>query len=357
MVSSSLTTRQWFALGNLAKLPRDEFVTGFEVSAERAVLAHPPHRLPADSLQAATPVEGLVTVIVPTLNEEAAIDECLRTIREQSYPRLEILVLDGRSHDTTRAIVADHAIDDERIRLIDNPDRVIPAALNRAIWAASGQWLVRVDAHATIPTDYVERLVDHLVTGRWGGVGGRKDGTSSEPMGRAIAVALGSPFGVGNSVYHHGTTIQVVDHLAYGAYPSEVARSIGGWNERLVANEDYEFDPPLSEKPVTSYSSIRPSRFVGSASSGSAVWVGSTDATAGRRPRSSRSGPNRPRSAIWWPRRWSGWTAAAALASLRHPRLGAAMMAPDACRGCGPPRRTRLGRFPPVWPFGLRPRS
>ena len=304
-------------------------MTGFEVSAERAVLAHPPHRLPADSLQAATPVEGLVTVIVPTLNEEAAIDECLRTIREQSYQRLEILVLDGRSHDTTRAIVADHAIDDERIRLIDNPDRVIPAALNRAIWAASGQWLVRVDAHATIPTDYVERLVDHLVTGRWGGVGGRKDGTSSEPMGRAIAVALGSPFGVGNSVYHHGTTIQVVDHLAYGAYPSEVARSIGGWNERLVANEDYEFDHRVREAghqllfdPAIKVRWVSQQRLRG---------LGRQYRRYGRakaqvmqiRPESTKVRHLVAPALV-------GWTAAAALASLRHPRLGAAMMAPYA---------------------------
>ena len=196
------TLRQWFAQGNLARLHRDEFVAGFEVGAERAVLAHPPHRLPEGASHAPPLAEGLVSVIVPTLNEEAAIDACLRTIREQTHRRLEILVVDGRSHDATREIVADHAAADERIRLIDNPDRVIPAALNRAIWSASGEWLVRVDAHATIPADYVERLVEHLATGRWGGVGGRKDGTSSEPMGRAIAVALGSPFGVGNSVYH-----------------------------------------------------------------------------------------------------------------------------------------------------------
>ena len=284
MVSSSLTTRQWFALGNLAKLPRDEFVTGFEVSAERAVLAHPPHRLPADSLQAATPVEGLVTVIVPTLNEEAAIDECLRTIREQSYPRLEILVLDGRSHDTTRAIVADHAIDDERIRLIDNPDRVIPAALNRAIWAASGQWLVRVDAHTTIPTDYVERLVDHLVTGRWGGVGGRKDGTSSEPMDERSPSPSDHPSASATRCTtteprsRSWTTWPTARTHRRSLAPSEVGTS-GWWPTRTTSSTT------ASEKPVTSYSSIRPSRFVGSASSGSAVWVGSTDATAGRRPR------------------------------------------------------------------------
>ena len=323
------TLRQWFAQGNLAKLHREEFVAGFEIGAERAVLAHPPQRLPEGSQHAPPPVDGLVSVIVPTLNEEAAIDACLRTIRAQTYRRLEILVIDGRSHDATRELVAGHAADDERIRLIDNPDRVIPAALNRAIWAASGQWLVRVDAHATIPTDYVERLVDHLATGRWGGVGGRKDGTSSEPMGRAIAVALGSPFGVGNSVYHHGTTVQVVDHLAYGAYPTEVARSIGGWNERLVANEDYEFDHRVQEAghellfdPAIKVRWVSQQRIRG---------LGRQYRRYGRakaqvmqiRPESTKVRHLVAPALV-------GWTASAVLVGLRRPRLGTAMMAPYA---------------------------
>jgi cellulose synthase/poly-beta-1,6-N-acetylglucosamine synthase-like glycosyltransferase len=321
------TIPQWFGLGNLAKLGRGEFVAGFEQKAERAVLAHPPHRLPEESKQAATPVEGLVTVIVPTLNEEAAIDACLRTIRSQTCTRLEILVIDGESSDRTREIVMSHAADDERLRLILNPDRVIPAALNRALWAASGQWLVRVDAHATIPQDYVDRLIKHLATGRWGGVGGRKDGASTEPMGRAIAVALGSPFGVGNSVYHHGTTTQVVDHLAYGAYPSEVARSIGGWNERLVANEDYEFDYRVQEAGYQLL--FDPAIKVRWVSQQRLRNLGRQYRRYGRakaqvmqiRPESTKLRHLVAPALV-------GWTAAAALVGLRRPWFGAAMMVP-----------------------------
>nr|MBA2309750.1 glycosyltransferase family 2 protein [Pseudonocardiales bacterium] len=60
--------------------------------------------------------------------------------------------------------------------------------------------------------------------------------------GRAIAAALGSRFGVGGSVYHHGEQRQEVDHVPFGAYPTELVRELGGWDENLVANEDYEFD-------------------------------------------------------------------------------------------------------------------
>jgi hypothetical protein len=76
-------------------------------------------------------------------------------------------------------------------------------------------------------------------------VGGRKDGTGTTPAGRAIAAALGSRFGVGGSVYHHGTEEQEVDHIPFGAYPVDVVRRLGGWDERLVANEDFEFDHRL----------------------------------------------------------------------------------------------------------------
>ena len=111
-----------------------------------------------------------------------------------------------------------------------------------AVEQARGRWLVRVDAHSTIPPSYVRLAVDRLREGSWGGVGGRKNGIGRTPAGRAIAVAMASRFGVGNSTYHFGTTAQEVDHLPFGAYPLDVVRRLGGWDERLVANEDFEFD-------------------------------------------------------------------------------------------------------------------
>jgi hypothetical protein len=102
-----------------------------------------------------------------------------------------------------------------------------------------------MDAHSTVGPEYVGAAVARLREGRWGGVGGRKDGTGSTPAGRAIAAALSSRFGVGGSVYHHGDTEQEVDHIPFGAYPTDLVRQLGGWDERLVANEDFEFDHRL----------------------------------------------------------------------------------------------------------------
>lgn len=196
----------------------------------------------AGTTQAPAPVSDLVTVVIPARDEEAAIAACLDSVLAQTYRRLEVLVVDGASTDRTADIVRARAARDDRVILVPNPAAIIPRALNLAAAVARGRWIVRVDAHAAIPPDYVECVVAHLATGRWGGVGGRKNGVGRTPAGRAVAAAMASRFGVGGSVYHWGTEPRPVDHIPFGAYPTALVRELGGWDERLNVNEDVEFD-------------------------------------------------------------------------------------------------------------------
>ena len=189
----------------------------------------------------------LVTVVVPACNEEKFLGACLDSVLAQDYPQLQVVVVDGDSGDGTADVVRSRMAQDDRVELLRNARRNIPSSLNLAVQQARGQWLVRVDAHSTIGRDYVRTAVERLREGTWGGVGGRKDAVGRTPAGRAIAVAMASRFGVGNSTYHFGTTEQEVDHLPFGAYPTEVVRRVGGWNEELTANEDFEFDHRLRE--------------------------------------------------------------------------------------------------------------
>ncbi len=189
----------------------------------------------------------LVTVVIPAHNEEQFLDACLASVRAQTHPDLQVLVVDGASTDGTVDIVRAHMARDDRVELLHNDRLNIPSSLNLALSRARGTWLVRVDAHATVPEGYVATAVARLREDRWGGVGGRKDGVGRTPAGRAIAVAMSSRLAVGNSTYHFGTEPQEVDHLAFGAYPVAAAREIGGWDERLTANEDFEFDYRLRQ--------------------------------------------------------------------------------------------------------------
>ena len=184
----------------------------------------------------------LVTVIVPAHDEAGFLSACLASIRAQDYPDLQIVVIDSASTDSTPDIVRRHRDEDERVELVQVDRTGIPVALNRGLARARGRWLVRVDAHSTVPETYVRTAVTRLREGCWGGVGGRKDGVGRTPAGRAVAVAMSSRLAVGNSTYHFGTRAQEVDHLPFGAYPVALVRELGGWDESLVANEDFEFD-------------------------------------------------------------------------------------------------------------------
>jgi succinoglycan biosynthesis protein ExoA len=192
-------------------------------------------------------VTDLVTVLVPARNEERSIGAALDSVAGQTYRTLQIVVVDDGSTDRTPEIVRAKAGNDPRIELVPARGSGIPAALNQGLEVARGTWLVRVDAHATVGPTYVSQLVDHLREGAWGGVGGRKNGHGVTAAGRAIAAAMGSRFGVGNSKYHYATEAEEVDHLPFGAYPVDVVRRLGGWDERLVANEDYELDYRLRQ--------------------------------------------------------------------------------------------------------------
>lgn len=184
----------------------------------------------------------LVTVVVPARNEEGHIAACLQSLTHQTYPALQIIVVDGASTDTTPHIVKEQAVHDERVELLVNRQRLIPVSLNTALAAARGRWLVRVDAHSTVPPDYVARAVGHLATGHWQAVGGRKEGVGRTAPGRAVAAVMSSRFGVGNSTYHYGRHRQAVEHVPFGAYPVELLRRLGGWDESLAVNQDFELD-------------------------------------------------------------------------------------------------------------------
>jgi glycosyltransferase involved in cell wall biosynthesis len=185
-------------------------------------------------------------MVIPARNEAGSIEQCLQSVLGQTVQNLQVIVVDGASTDDTAAVVRRYQERDARLVLLSNPDAIIPKSLNTALVAAEGIWFIRVDAHSTIPPTYVELALRHLREGKWGGVGGRKDGVGVTATGRAIAAALGSPFGVGNSVYHHGSTVRTVDHIPFGAYPTALVRDLGGWDEGLVANEDFEFDYRLT---------------------------------------------------------------------------------------------------------------
>lgn len=191
-----------------------------------------------------------ISIIVPCRNEERYIAGCLESILASDYPadRMEVLVADGRSDDGTRGVVAEVASRDERVRLLDNAQRITPTALNTAIRAASGDIIVRMDAHVVYPRTYLSRLISALEETGADNVGGVLATLPADdtPMARAIALGLSHRFGVGNSYFRVGATERRwVDTVAFGCYRRDVFERIGLFDEELVRNQDDEFNARL----------------------------------------------------------------------------------------------------------------
>jgi glycosyltransferase involved in cell wall biosynthesis len=198
-------------------------------------------------------MQPTVSVIVPAFNEGKRIRFLLDAIFAQTYPRhlLDVTIADGLSTDGTREVVAafqrEHP--DLRIRLVDNNARFIPAGLNRAIEASDGEIILRLDGHSEPYPDYVANSVAALEAGKGDNVGGVweiRPGAATW-VARSIAVAAAHPLGVGDAFYRYARQAAAVDTVPFGAYRRTLVEKIGGYDESLLANEDYEFNARIRQ--------------------------------------------------------------------------------------------------------------
>ena len=194
-----------------------------------------------------------VSVIIPCYNEEKTIVLLLDAIRLQTYPidKIEVIISDALSKDLTREKIRAYSdsCPELKVCVIDNIKCTIPAGVNTAASAASGDILVRLDAHSEPNPEYIETTVALLMDGKADNVGGiwQIQPGADSPIARAIAIAAAHPLGVGDAKYRTSTIAQYVDTVPFGAFFREKFFAVGGFDESLLANEDYEFNARLQE--------------------------------------------------------------------------------------------------------------
>jgi succinoglycan biosynthesis protein ExoA len=189
-----------------------------------------------------SPALPSVSIVIPVRNEADTIEATLNSCVQQTYDgSLEVIVADAMSVDGTRDMVEHFGIE-HAVRLVDNPDRTTPAGLNRAIEASGADVIVRCDAHSVLPDGYVTDAVRTFARTGAGNVGGIQRAVGTTPLQRGIAAAMTNPLGVGDAKFHRGGPPGAVDTVYLGVYPRKVLEEVGGFDESLLRNQDYELN-------------------------------------------------------------------------------------------------------------------
>jgi succinoglycan biosynthesis protein ExoA len=189
-----------------------------------------------------------VSVLVPVFNEEAHIRESVAAMQAQRYEgELEFLFMDGRSEDSTTAILSELARTDPRIRVLENPSRRLVSGLNQGLRAARGRFIVRMDAHSYYSPDYVARGVERLERGDVAWVSGPPTPRGVGTWSRCVALALDSWLGTGGSQKWpsrlEATGLEEIDldtSVFGGVWRRDTLEAHGGWDEGWPVNEDSE---------------------------------------------------------------------------------------------------------------------
>jgi succinoglycan biosynthesis protein ExoA len=192
-----------------------------------------------------------VSVVVPCRNERDHIEICVRSILSQELPPggFEIIVADGMSDDGTRDILARLAAEDPRLRIIDNPRRITPCAMNAGIQTARGRYIAIMGAHTEYAPDYlrtcVELLEEHPEVCCSGGPILSKGTTR---FGQAIAAAMSHTLGVGNAKHRFPDYEGYAEGACFPMFRKEIFERVGLYDENLVRNQDDDLNYRIARR-------------------------------------------------------------------------------------------------------------
>ncbi|MGL5652667.1 MAG: glycosyltransferase family 2 protein [Paraclostridium sp.] len=200
----------------------------------------------------------IVSIVIPTLNEEKYIEKCINSILEMDYPKdkIEVLFVDGRSNDKTRDLINLYASQYKFIRIIDNPEKIVPIAMNKGIRESRGKYIMRLDAHSEYPKNYISKLIywkEKLNADNVGAVC-ESDVINKNKISSSIAKVLKNKFGVGNSLFRVGVDKPMkVDTVPFGLYKRDIFERVGYYDERLERNQDIELNKRILKNGGTIY--------------------------------------------------------------------------------------------------------
>jgi succinoglycan biosynthesis protein ExoA len=185
-----------------------------------------------------------ITVIIPVYNEEKFLPEIFESLKSQDYPKesTEVIFVDGNSDDNSIKLLEAFKIEYPNLKVLINPEKIVPISMNLGIREAKGEFVIRWDAHSKYGNDYFSKCVEYLEKTGAENVGGPIRLIGDFPVQKAIRLATTCPFGIGNSGFHYENFEGYVDTVYLGAYRKNVFDKIGLYDEELVRNQDDELN-------------------------------------------------------------------------------------------------------------------
>jgi succinoglycan biosynthesis protein ExoA len=192
----------------------------------------------------------MLSVVVPCRNESQHIEACVLSILDQERPLegIEVIVVDGISDDGTREILENLAKEHPELRVVDNPRRITPCAMNVGIREARGRYIAILGAHCQYASNYLSTCVallhEHPEVSC---VGGPAVSMGRGLFGQAVAAAMSHPVGIGNAKHRYPTYEGYAEGACYPVFRREVFEKIGLYDEMLVRNQDDELNYRLAK--------------------------------------------------------------------------------------------------------------
>ena len=187
-----------------------------------------------------------VSIIITARNEEKYLPMLFEDILNQTYPlqNIEVVLMDSNSTDNTRKLMEEFKNNNESlsVQIVTNERQIQAAGFNEGVKHATGDVVLKIDAHSRIPQDFVQKNVNEIIAGAYVCGGNRPTVVDSDDdFSKTLHIVEESALGSSIANYRKSNVKRKVNSIFHGMYRKEVFEKVGLADERLLRTEDNEF--------------------------------------------------------------------------------------------------------------------
>ena len=187
-----------------------------------------------------------VSIIITARNEEKYLPMLFEDILNQTFQlqNIEVVLMDSNSTDNTRLVMEEFKKNNETlsVQIVTNERQIQAAGFNEGVKHATGDVVLKIDAHSRIPADFVQKNVDEILAGAYVCGGNRPTVVdSADDFSKTLHIVEESALGSSIANYRKSDVKRKVNSIFHGMYRKEVFDKVGLADERLLRTEDNEF--------------------------------------------------------------------------------------------------------------------